>query len=85
MALLHFDPKEVKAEPLVETFVKGVKTPKLKELLRKVITEQGFYDGIALDYPESQNMMVGVGKLDPGAGIPIAERPIPWDEVIYVI
>jgi ethanolamine utilization protein EutQ (cupin superfamily) len=85
MALLHFDTKDVKVNPLVETFSNRVKPPELKELLRKVMTEQGFYDGIALDHPESEHMMAGVGKLDPGAGTPPSERPIPWDEVIYVI
>ena len=85
MSLLHFDTKDVKVNPMVETFANRVNPPELKTLLRKMIPEQGFYDGIALDHPESQNIMVGVGKLDPGAGTPIFERPIPWDEVIYII
>jgi len=85
MPLVHFDTKKVTCRPLIETFVDRCPTPEVKEILKKLLTEKGFYDGIALDEPESKNIMAGVGKLDPGAGLPLVEKPIPWDELIYVI
>jgi ethanolamine utilization protein EutQ (cupin superfamily) len=85
MPLIHFDTKKITCKPLIETFVDRCPTPEVKEILKKLLTEKGFYDGIALDEPESKNIMAGVGKLDPGAGIPLVEKPIPWDELIYVI
>lgn len=85
MPFIHFNTKKVKVRPLIDTFVDRCPTPEVKKTLKKLLTEKGFYDGIALDEPESQNMMAGVGKLDPGAGLPLVEKPIPWDEIIYVI
>ena len=85
MPLIHFDPKEITLEPMVETIVKHFEDPELRKLLRSIITEQGFFDGVAVDYPESKNMVIGIGKLEPGAGIPPVEKPLPTDEVLYVL
>ena len=85
MALLHFDTKELKLLPMADTFANHFEDPAIKDLLYKIITEQGFSDGVALDYPDSKHMLAGVGKLEPGAGIPIEEKPLPWDEVVYIL
>ncbi len=85
MPLIHFDTRKITLEPMVETIVKHFADPELQDLLRSIITEQGFYDGIGIDYPESEHMLVGVGRLEPGAGIPPVEKPLPTDEVLYVI
>lgn len=85
MPVRYFNTENHEFEPIAQAFAKHFADPCIQEQVRKQMPEKGFLDAILVDYPESNHMVAGIGKLETGAGIPISERPLMCDEVVYVI